>query len=155
MGFRGYRIATVKTGIFPERLIAWESMQTQPEQVAELQAYETSLNDLVRKTALHKRFKMTFTTCQGITNVELETINKWIDGAIINEQEQKIPIIAWNDRKNAYYYYECYIPNMTYQEQGHGNGLIKYKPITLTFISYGQGSMVSDEQMVKYESSWT
>lgn len=144
--FKGYRLAST-AGRFPESLIAWESMQIQPEQVAELSAYENSNNDLIRKTANHKRFKMSFQTLNGLTDTEVKEIHDWIDAAVTNEQEQRLTIIAWNDRKHAYYSYDCYIPNLTYQERGHykvgDESVIEYKPITYTFISYTEGHEVS------------
>lgn len=140
--WKGYRITSEKAGVFPERFIEWKQTTIQPEQVAELSAYENSANDLIRKTAKNKRFKITMKTVDGLTDKDLKEINDWIDANITNEQQQNLTIIAWNDRKSCYMKYPCYVPNVSYTEKVHTAAGIKYTPITITFISTTKGTEV-------------
>jgi hypothetical protein len=139
--FKGYFITSSKAGKFPEKYINYDTYKSTPDSISELNSSVNSNNVLVRKTAKNRRSKIEFNT-RPITDTELAEIWAWIESNITNKLEDRLDIIAWNERRHCYMKYDVYVPDITYSGKGINDTGIKYDSIRFAFITYSEGTEV-------------
>ena len=135
--FKGYLLRFPKNGLqFPHRLIAKETYQATPLQRTEIKAYRDSNNLLRRVTSPNNKTKITFSTKDGLTLSEMQTIRNVLNGAMTNSQQRKLDVEYWDDELLAYRTMTAYMPDITYIPKKITADNIIYTAVNFTFIEY-------------------
>lgn len=135
--FKGYLLRFPKNGLqFPHKLIAKETYQATPLQRTEIKAYRDSNNLLRRVTSPNNKTKITFSTKDGLTLSEMQTIRNVLNGAMTNSQQRKLDVEYWDDELLAYRTMTAYMPDITYIPKKITADNIIYTAVNFTFIEY-------------------
>lgn len=135
--FKGYLLRFPKNGLqFPHKLIAKETYQATPLQRTEIKAYRDSNNLLRRVTSPNNKTKITFSTKDGLTLSEMQTIRNVLNGAMTNSQQRKLEVEYWDDELLAYRTMTAYMPDITYTPKKITADNIIYTAVNFTFIEY-------------------
>lgn len=135
--FKGYLLRFPKNNLqFPHRLIAKETYQATPLQRTEIKAYRDSNNLLRRVTSPNNKTKITFSTKDGLTLPEMQTIRNVLNSAMTNSQQRKLDVEYWDDELLAYRTMTAYMPDITYTPKKITADNIIYTAVNFTFIEY-------------------
>ena len=138
--FQGWLIRNPNTHAeFPHRLIAKDSYQSTPLQRSDLKAYRDNSNLLHRVVSPNYKTKIEFSTIDKITQHQLQDIQNFFAGALINYKERKVTLEYWDDELLQYRTMSAtYQTDTTYPVSTISRILrrIKYRPIKFTFIEY-------------------
>lgn len=137
MAFSGYLIKAIKTNkIFPNKYIALESFDTQPNVREEIKAVRDDYTrTLTRVTAQGTKSNFKFST-RPLKLVELAEILKFFTDAESDKLQRKIQLEYWNMEDMTYKTSYFYRPDITYKIREISNNDMKIAPIEIQFIEY-------------------
>lgn len=139
-GFKGWLIKCVTNGTpveIPLKYIRAETYTVTPDQRMELIAERDVNGILHRETVPNTPPKIEFNT-PLMTNSDIEALNTIIRNAFTNVLGRDITIQYYNPEQNAYWEWDCYMPDVHYQIRNVdvANNVINYEELRYAFIGY-------------------
>lgn len=138
MAWAGYFLkATATNQIFPNKYIAAESWDSNPNNREEVKAYrDENTRDLVRVTAAGRKSALQFSTRENLHLKDKMAVQAFFTAAESDSDQRKINLQFWNDETNDYQTGDFYRPNTTFKiKKATENDLI-YDSITIDLVEY-------------------
>ena len=139
-GFNGWLIKCVTNGTpvdIPLKYIRAETYTVTPDQRMEWSAERDVTGVLHRETVPNTPPKIEFNT-PLMTNSDIEALNTIIRNAFTNVLGRDITIQYYNPEQNAYWEWDCYMPDVHYpiRNVDVANNVINYEELRYAFIGY-------------------
>ena len=134
MAYSGYLIEVNNTRI-SYNYIQYGTYHCTPNQRLDLDSFRDSTGILHRNVLNHTATKITFQTVEMNETTKVTLMNT-LNGAFINSLERKLNIKYYSPDLSIYKNATVYMPDIDFELDRDENGVLWYKPFTLTFIEY-------------------